>query len=110
MENCYNIGDIIIKEGFSQENVGGIIGLNGYSVETFSSPTNSYCTEDTEYAYYYWNEENLIPSTEGKIPKENLKTYATILGNAFKEDEYIINNGYPILKWENNQNNNNGLL
>ena len=36
----------------------------------------------------------------GLVDSDTLKTYASVLGDAFTDDVNNINNGYPILKWQ----------
>ena len=41
-----------------------------------------------------------MTSIQGRIEANILKSYANNLGNAFEADTTVINNGYPILKWQ----------
>lgn len=96
INNSYNIAEIIIQGENSI--AGGILGRN----ETLAEPVtinNSYYSVG-DYAYYDWSENGYIGIEGSKISNEQLKTYSSILGNSYKEDENNINNGYPILKWQ----------
>jgi len=95
IQNCYNLGIITgsYNEGY---NIAGITGLNGWSGFYNTSISNSYCTTETTYS-------TLGNSTSqgGRVEKEKLKTYASQLGIAYEEDIFNINDGYPVLWWEN---------
>ena len=90
--NCYNIADIT---GIAY--VGGITGIfagnlrNCYTIANITANYNmgtfwGYGTKCTKENCYSKNDEFT----------------ATDLGDAFEEDTENINNGYPILKWQNN--------
>lgn len=57
---------------------------------------NNYYIENTV------NNSNENMTIDGVTLKtsEELKSSASILGEAFKEDSNSINNGYPVLKWQ----------
>lgn len=63
---------------------------------------NCHCTTDTAYLYQ--------GSTANRVPADTIKTYASLLGEAFTDDvqkpdgTWKYNNGYPILKWQLNCN------
>lgn len=61
---------------------------------------NSYCINNTSYAYWYYN-GSLATTTAGRVTKETLQKYDVKLGQAFAYDVYNINEGYPVLEWEN---------
>ena len=82
INNCYNIGEIATNSYY-----GGIIGLaqanmnckNNYFLDTCSSGATTGIT---------------------KVNSDTLKTYANILGSSYKDDTNTINDGYPILTWQ----------
>lgn len=83
ISNCYNIGEIS-KYAWS----GGIIGYQGCTA------TYSNCYFDNSFA------QGATTGIEA-VDAETLKTYANILGEYFTNDSKNINNGYPILKFQN---------
>lgn len=99
--NCYNIGKLT-GSGTIQPIMAGIIGRNGYSTTQLSGKvSNNYCTTTSAtYSYNQWNGSSSVTSQEGKVGEETLKGYHTKLGNAYLEDKDNINNGYPILAWQ----------
>lgn len=62
---------------------------------------NSYCANNTTYSYYYFSGSDLSTTTAGKVSKETIKTYDVKLGKSYAYDVYNINEGYPVLAWEN---------
>ncbi len=90
IHHCYNTGAIT---GGGRA-IGSILG-EGYAC------TISYC---------YWTSTNGgigyrgSISNCGNITGEILTTYANILGSPFTDDKNKINDGYPILSWQQNQN------
>ena len=88
--NCYNIGEINVNG-----NIGGITG-NANSRMIISNCV--YITPDK----YYGDQNYGWPTLENtqRVTKEELKTYAATLGDAYVNDDTNINNGYPILKWQ----------
>ena len=102
-ENSYNIGNIGTQSKFATtQYVGGIVASNGISETNYTATiSNSYCIANTQYAYYYWNGTTPnATSTQGRIEANTLKGYTKTLGDAYTEDTNNINNGYPILKWQ----------
>ena len=94
INNCYNCGTIISS---SSGRIAGIVAVNGInSTDVSGTITNSYCTTDTSYSSYDMNSSN----TSRRVNSNTLKTYASTLGDAYKDDENNINNGYPILTWQ----------
>ena len=51
---------------------------------------------------YYGDQNYGWPTLENtqRVTKEELKTYAATLGDAYVNDDTNINNRYPILKWQ----------
>lgn len=97
--NCYNCGIISITSGQTTRE-GGIVSGNGSSSNNPAGTiSNSYCTTETPYSYYYYS-SGFKTSTEGRVDGELLKGYASKLGDAFVEDTNNINKGYPILVWQ----------
>lgn len=87
VSNSYNIGNI---NGI--QHVGGIV---GFLRDTNGKIENCYYLENTVNN----SNGNILPGTTVNTSNQ-LKSCYTLLGNAFKEDINIINNGYPILSWQ----------
>ncbi len=102
VENCYNVGEIGKNNSGSIIYNAGLIARNGFSAINYEAKvTNCYCTEDSKYSFYYWNGSTAnMTSIQGRIEANILKSYANNLENAFEADTTVINNGYPILKWQ----------
>ena len=103
INNCYNTG-VITTTGVASSQGAAFIGRNGYIAGHVAvAIRNSYYGASTAtYAQYYWNGTiRNVTSTQGIVnPTENLKTYAKTLGTAYENDDFNINDGYPILWWE----------
>ena len=98
--NCYNIGNLTLN-GSDLSYEGGIIGENNWSTAYSITLENCYCTTANNYLQTYYDGTNFVNDTSNRIAPENLKTYAGTLGQAYKTDANNINNGYPILTWQN---------
>ena len=114
--DSYNIGDIT----GTGSNIGGIIGLiadekakllNSYNIGKITSNNNFgggivgvFLSGNIQNCYFLENVVNEGNGTniEGiqKQSSEELKAIAEILGEAFKQDEDNINQGYPVLAWQ----------
>ena len=100
IKNCYNIGSVTGKENYT----GSICGYDSWSTinncyyltENVAIGTDDYDTEDE---YYEVDRKDILSKTE-----EQMKSADTVsgLGSAFVLDVKNINNGYPILAWQNN--------
>lgn len=127
ISNCYNMGNITGKAtianflgGVTSNIVGNCTIINSYSAATVSSINQSLSTytgaiigrvDDADIStiiennYFLENTVNggnginVIEGTKSKSSDEMKEIY-NILGNKFKEDTNIINNGYPILFWQ----------
>ena len=118
VENCYNTGIVFTKT--RNTSCGGLVGslasstenfriLNSYSVDSYfgllgsasdaatGSAENSYSVSAIKQAY---NPRNFDLSKTTQISSDTLKTYASVLGDAFTEDAEGLNRGYPVLVWE----------
>ena len=115
IRNCYNIGSVsgklasgISVQIFSTaviENTYTIGNINGNNTTTLSTNvTHNYLGKF--YNNYYLentiNQGNNLYIIDGVEVRssEQLKNLANILGEAFKQDEDNINQGYPILIWQ----------
>lgn len=101
--NCYNKGEVSGNEG-----IGGIIGrtewdktkiINCYNMGNINGIVkNTYSLIGTC--------DNICGENRGTIEQSYIKTSEEMkkiteeLGEAFKEDTELINNGYPILSWQ----------
>ena len=115
VENCYNTGIVFTKT--RNTSCGGLVGslasstenfriLNSYSVDSFwgllgsasdaatGSAENSYSVSAIKQAY---NPRNFDLTQTAQISSEILKSYASVLGDAFTEDTEGTNRGYPVL-------------
>ncbi len=111
LENCYNTGTVTGTESTT----GGIIGVAGTELnlanvynsgKTNGQPicSNAPATLTLSGVYFLnttLNEgtENIIEAAVSKTSDE-LKVLHTQLGDGFVQDDLIINEGYPILKWQ----------
>lgn len=100
IDNCYNIGNITGTSTVSSLLLASIVSKNGYSNEYIAGQvTNCYFTS-TLYGQHFWNNTSLMPDTNGKISTTEMKNYVPNLKGAFVSDKYNINEGYPILGWQ----------
>ena len=85
------------------EKLGGIVGSNNRFVyegqELIGKTTNSYCLENGSINAFGENTGIAGEECSTKTSSE-LKNLASTLGSAFKTDTNNINNGYPILSWQ----------
>ena len=99
LQNSYNIGTI----ENTGEKLGGIVGSNNRFVyegqELIGKTTNSYCLENGSINAFGENTGIAGEECSTKTSSE-LKNLASTLGSAFKTDTNNINNGYPILSWQ----------
>ena len=89
INNCYNVGNI------TGDRANGIYGHANSTVDILSK--NNYCLNNTVNG-------NNGEEQEGVIIKDSneMRDISSLLGKNFKEDTNNINNGYPILQWQNN--------
>ena len=99
--NCYNIGKLYC-ENEERGSKGGII--CNINEEANNQCINNYWL-DTCGASYGINELSSNEGAESKTESE-LKGLASILSDKYTDDKNNINNGYPILKWQLEENNN----
>ena len=96
IENCYNIADI---SGVGH--VGGITGTLAGNIMNCYTIAN--ITGNSNIGTFYGYKSKITSSTvENCYSKNDTFTYLD-LGDAFKEDKNNINNGYPILSWQQDQ-------
>jgi len=101
MKNCYNIGTVSINGSSNNDKkTGGIVGVNGDNPTAVGKISNTYCTTSSYEISYYYYDGGMKTTTEGRIEGETLKNYSSVLGKAYENDDFNINNGYPILWWE----------
>lgn len=114
ISNCYNKGEIILKENAGLK-IGGVCGQNlsesfinnSYNIgkiknenyagglvgADFGTISKSYCLDNCL--------ENQTGDTEYNKTEEEMKnSILQELGNSFKVDNENINSGYPILNWQ----------
>lgn len=98
IRNCYNTGNVTKIEGETWVSYRhySIVGRFEIKGDVTTKVNNCYYLNSTV------NGGNDIDECEGVDNKtsEELKTLSDVLGDAFKEDESGINNGYPILYWQ----------
>ena len=117
--NCYNIGTVYgyrytggiigYSEGVGQHNItncysigrlsgNGVFGISGLvTAGAQVITTNNYWLTGCGASYGRYNNSN---SGATPVAGEELKTYASKLGDAYVEDSRNINGGYPVLKWQ----------
>lgn len=88
ISNCYNIGEVT---GANPK--GSITGIS-YQVNI----SNCYWTN--ELGGQGEVRSGVTTTNFEKVSQDTLKTYDTVLGEAFVSDTIGINNGYPILRWQ----------
>mgnify|MGYP004491939951 CR=1 FL=1 len=124
IENSYNFGAVngdycsggtagqmftytypIIKNSYNvaKSSGGGIAGCPYESYE-YKLNNNYYLKDTADYGFYYFkSDEGAEPLSQDEMPN----VMSVINGdNAFVEDTNNINNGYPILKWQAERENN----
>ena len=126
IKNCYNFGDIkgynsggiigqlydpeapevynVFNSGTLSENCGGIIGIIYKSNGLFKMKGNYYLRSSASYGIFSAkSNDSAEPLSQDEMPS----VISVINGdNAFVEDTNNINNGYPILKWQAERENN----
>ena len=99
LKSNYNLGTV---------NGGGIVGVqqsgNGLSTLLSNIKSNYFSNESASYGFYaYKSNQGAEPLSQEEMPS----VISVINGdNAFVEDTNNINNGYPILKWQAERENN----
>ena len=91
IKNCYNIGTIT-----TSVSKGGII--SGFHDSAKMLCSNNYWLSGCGATYGISAKKTNIGANS--IAAATLKTYSTTLGIAYKNDNFNINNGYPILWWQ----------
>ena len=87
----------------------GIIGRNGDGTGQGSSTSqnNYYLNTKSSVAFYnYVENDDYSANTENGKTETQMKdkNFVSSLGDAYAEDTQNINNGYPILKWQKENN------
>ena len=90
-----NVIDFCICNSYSVDSYFGIIG-SANSAAT-GCGENSYSVGSIKQSY---EPNNFDLTNTAQISSEVMKTYASVLGTAFTEDETGENRGYPVLTWE----------
>ncbi len=120
IENCYNRGLVCLRtrtaasaglvgmvqnaaSGFTLRNsynVGNYFGLVGRVGDTTADAKveNSYSAGSVAL-YRLWTNPVLLHCAQ--IGTETMKGYASLLGTAYEADSNSLNEGYPVLTWEN---------
>lgn len=92
VSNCYNIGSVEVSEAFVSENIGGVIGYGKADTNVISG---AYCSDESVASV------GGTAGTAGEVvAAEELKTYGSKLAPAFVADLDGINNGFPVLVWQ----------
>jgi hypothetical protein len=130
ISNCYNTGAVLGKKSDSKTGIGGIAGyLNQERISNCYNVGPVSCSADEEAAtrigavvgfwstnyrsagnYYLENDalsgigfctfpERAPDETESKTTNE-MKALASVLGEPFIEDSYLVNGGFPVLTWQ----------
>ncbi|MBP3708620.1 MAG: Ig-like domain-containing protein, partial [Clostridia bacterium] len=93
IKNCYNIGTL--SGSGTAENYTAAISarIGDWNGKTYTSFTNCYRISSTSYIY--------IKGKSGVAGTAFNTTYTATMGNSYAYDIYGINNGYPVLAWQN---------
>ena len=98
VQDCYNIGKTQLetsrKDFLRHGSLAGAVLENGY-VEN----CHCWCEDGVKEVDDVQTDQSKI-DVQSYANKEDLKVIASKLGEEFKEDTNNINNGYPILKWQ----------
>lgn len=94
ISNCYNIGKTNTKK-IALQNIGQIAG-NAYN----STLDNCLGITSGNFAVIGNQHSTTTINNVKLVEKSEIPGILSILGNEFKEDVNIINNGYPILNWQ----------
>ena len=86
--NCYNVGNVYALIGNVNTSVTDALVDNCYSVSTVRLVRVP---------------EALKTTNSAQVSGDTLRGYASVLGQAYLTDTQNINNGYPILVWENEE-------
>lgn len=92
LSHCYNVGGVSAAAGAC----GGIIGREAIAANQY---TNCYYLTGTAAAYAGTTNGSTSTPPVSKSAEE-IKALAATLGDGFAEDTKGINNGYPILTWQ----------
>ena len=98
LENCYNVGTIsATRDSFAMA-----IGTNNGGAPSKNSLINCWYLDGSAPGGGYYDSRG--PMNDGVMTAEDMKkdAFVTHLGNAYAADKNGINNGYPILKWQEN--------
>ena len=98
IESCFNLGNII-----GNSNVGAIFGNTGKSINLISCYYKKGTAENGYNGADYVTGEAIEVSGESPSVIDVIQNKITVDGqeiNAWKEDTNNINNGYPILYWQ----------
>ena len=94
----------VFNSGTLSENCGGIIGIIYENKSLFKMKGNYYLKSSASYGIFM-NKSNLDAEP---LSQEEMPSVISVINgdNAFVEDTNNINNGYPILKWQAERENN----
>ena len=96
VQNCYNVGKLETEPGYTNY-LGGIVAAMGFESTSHTIDNNYWL--NTCGATYGYNRGQSNEGAEGKSMDE-LQGLTNALGEAYKEDNKNINDGYPILSWQ----------
>ena len=90
--NCYNIGKVEVSEAFVSGYKGGVIGYGRADTNVIA---RAYCSDESVAS------SGGTAGTAGEVvAADELKTYGPKLAPAFVSDLDGINNGFPVLVWQ----------
>ncbi len=96
--NCYNTGLVSCSVDGAQNSIGAVVGL--WKTDNESAGNYYLKLEDGLSGIGVCSYPETAPDkTEGKTSAE-MKALAPLLGEAYVEDSYQINDGYPVLDWQ----------
>lgn len=98
VRKCYNVGNVVSNVTLTgtYNNVGGIVGINSYGGVIEDS-----CYLSTTATTGVGRAIGTAPVITSADSLSDMPTVLEIVGATFKEDTNNINDGYPILTWQN---------
>lgn len=122
IENCYNTGNV----SGSGNDIGGCVGqaygsctirkfynsgaISGSRIGSVNgragsggSINGSNCYSTTTLQLSGGSNGGSVSVSGGTNYENNITELITLLGNEFENDDYNLNNGYPVLKWQNDE-------
>ncbi len=119
LENCYATGDVTASGGYAGGLIGYVSCTGSYALDAENCYAAGTVTGGTSYGFtyvygntgaftncYYDSNNSTAQPEDDKyagvtgLATPDLQAAAATLGGAFQQDSEGLNNGYPILKWQ----------